>query len=172
MVRFPSWLSIALVSILTLNSGAAMSKGIENSSISDTSVKPESVKMANIFQTIQDINQMVNTVNQVKLQEERRQQAEQRKQQREIARTEALEKRRLEAERRRQYFESLSPEQQQAYIKEQRAAQARQAEAALSLWKLFSNNSRSNQQDDGSCRDIVGQPRYEYGCADYWKRRQ
>jgi hypothetical protein len=149
-----------------------MSKGIENVSISDISVKTEPVKMANIFQTIQRVNQTVNTVNQINLREERRQQAEQRKQQREIARKEALEKRRLEAERRRQYFESLSPEQRQAYIKEQRAAQARQAEAALSLWKLFSNNSRLNQQDDGSCRDLMGEPRLDTpGCQYYWKRR-
>ena len=150
MVRFPSWSSIALVSILTLNSGAAMSKGIENVSISDISVKTESVKMANIFQTIQRVNQTVNTVNQINLREERRQQAEQRKQQREIARKEALEKRRLEAERRRQYLESLSPEQRQAYIKKQRAAQAKRDEvAAQLLLMIFSSGSGSTQQDNG-----------------------
>lgn len=146
--------SIALVSILTFNSGAALSKGIEQQvPVSSSSSQTEPVKMANIFRTIQRINQ---TANQERLREERRQQAEEWKRQREIARQEALEKRRLEAERRRQYFESLTPEQQQAYIKEQRAAQARRDEAAASLLlMLFSNSSSSNQQDgDRRCSNL------------------
>lgn len=162
MIHVRSWSSIALVSILTLNSGAALSKRIENVPISDASVQTEPVKMANIFRTIQRINQ---TANQERLREERRQQAEERKRQQEIARQEALEKRRLEAERRRQYFESLSPEQKQAYIKEQRAAQARRDEAAAAiLMMIFSNSSSSNQQDDDRrCRSgyYVGNGEYE-----------
>jgi hypothetical protein len=170
MIRVRSWSSIALVSILTLNSGAALSKGIENTPISDVSVQTEPVKMANIFRTIQRINQ---TANQERLREERRQQAEEWKRQREIARKEALEKRRLEAERRRQYFESLSPEQQQAYIEKQQAEQARRVEAAASLFTIMRSlsNSSSNQQDDGrTCRGIMGKRYDTPGCQDYWKR--
>ena len=42
----------------------------------------------------------------------------------------SIEQQRLEAERRQKYFESLSPEEQQAYIQEQRAMQARRDQAA------------------------------------------
>jgi hypothetical protein len=46
--------SIALVSILTFNSGAALSKGIEQQvPISSSSNQTEPLKMANIFRTIQ-----------------------------------------------------------------------------------------------------------------------
>jgi hypothetical protein len=66
--------SIALVSILTFNSGAALSKGIEQQvPVSSSSSQTEPVKMANIFRTIRRINQ---TANQERLREERRQQAE------------------------------------------------------------------------------------------------
>lgn len=164
-MRCIGWSSVALVSILTFNSGVALSKGIEQQvpvSSSNSSSQTEPVKMANIFNTIQRINQ---TANQNKLREERRQQAEERKRQQEIARQEALEKRRLEVERRRQYFESLSPEQKQAYIKEQRAAQARRDEAAAAiLMMIFSNSSSSNQQDDDRiCRGTyyVGNGEFE-----------
>jgi hypothetical protein len=130
--------SIALVSVLTFNSGASLSKGIEQQvPVSNSSSETEPVKMANIFNTIQRINQ---TANQNKLREERRQQAEERKRQRETARQEALEKRRLEEERRRQYFESLSPEQQQAYIKEQRSAQSRRNRSTIEI-----NNEQDRQ---------------------------
>ncbi|MDM9385179.1 hypothetical protein QUB80_31490 [Chlorogloeopsis sp. ULAP01] len=53
-----------------------------------------------------------------------------------------------EVERRRQYFNSLSPEQKQAYIQQQQALRKKQLEASLFLLRLFlSNGSSSSPQD-------------------------
>uniref|UniRef100_A0A832M4A7 DUF1682 domain-containing protein n=1 Tax=Oscillatoriales cyanobacterium SpSt-402 TaxID=2282168 RepID=A0A832M4A7_9CYAN len=77
------------------------------------------------------------------------QELEQRQKELEAARQAATEQQRLEAERRRQYFESLSPEAQKAYLAEQQAqrAQANKA-AALFLLMLFAGGSGSSQQND------------------------
>lgn len=61
-----------------------------------------------------------------KAREERMEAYRKRREEREAARQAAIEKRRLQAERQRQYFESLSPEEQKAYVARQRAAQQQQ----------------------------------------------
>ena len=76
-------------------------------------------------------------------------------QEQEADRQAAAERQRLEAERERQYFESLTPEQQQAYMAERRARQAAQAEMMTELFILLigsgddaGNSSNSNTMDD------------------------
>lgn len=73
------------------------------------------------------------------LEKERQERVEAQKQ-REVelaaARQAATEQQRIEADRRRQYFESLSPEQKQAYIAEQRAQQQRANEVAAKLFMM------------------------------------
>ena len=68
----------------------------------------------------------------------------------EAARKAATERQLQEAERRRQYFESLSPEQKQAYLKQQQALRQKQTEANLMLLgvglSLFMNGGANSQQ--------------------------
>lgn len=80
---------------------------------------------------------------------QRQQALEQRQKELEAARQSATEQQRLEAERRRQYFESLSPEAQKAYLAEQQAQRAQANKAAsLFLMMLFAGGSGSSQQND------------------------
>ncbi|MEH2119492.1 hypothetical protein [Nostoc sp.] len=74
-----------------------------------------------------------------RLQERQARQEERKRRQEELqaARKAATERQIQEAERRRQYFESLSPEQKQAYIKQQQAIKKKQAEANLFMLGLF-----------------------------------
>lgn len=141
--------NVALVSFLSVNSGVAMGKGIEQVPSPTSSAPTQPVVMANLFRDIQKAVQTVEQVNQIRLREQRRQEAERRRQELETARREATEQQRLEAERRQQYFESLSPAEKEAYLAEQRArrAQADKA-AALLLLMLFSGgagDSEANQ---------------------------
>ncbi|BAU44839.1 hypothetical protein [Leptolyngbya sp. O-77] len=75
--------------------------------------------------------------------EQQRQQAQERRQRNAERGQRIAEQRRLEAERQRRYFESLSPEQQQAYLARQRALrqQANQAAAAFWIWVLSNSLS-------------------------------
>lgn len=75
--------------------------------------------------------------------EQLRQQSQERRQRNEERGQRIAEQRRLEAERQRRYFESLSPEQQQAYLARQRALrqQANQAAAAFWIWVLSNSLS-------------------------------
>lgn len=103
------------------------------------------------------IPDVIRTIDQgldIKEQEQRRQEERERRQQLELERRErveaqkqrevelaaarqaATEQQRIEADRRRQYFESLSPEQKQAYIAEQRAQQQRANEVAAKLFMM------------------------------------
>lgn len=157
--------SVALLSCLSVHSGAAVAKVTEEVSNSTSLSQAEPVLMANIFRRIQDtvetiqqveqtveqVEQAVDLVNSVVQQENRRQELE-------AAREAATERERLEAERRQQYFESLSPEAQQAYIEEQRAMQAqRETEANLFLLMLgamvFGGSDAGQQDDDRVCRN-------------------
>ena len=142
---------IVLVSFL-VHPSVAMSKVAEQVSNPASSGQTEPVVMANIFIDIQRAIQTVDQVNQIRLQEQRRQEAESRQQELEAARREATEQQRLEAEQRRQYFESLPPEEKEAYLAEQRARQAQQADAVSGLVLLMlgasSGGSDSTQQDN------------------------
>jgi arylsulfatase A-like enzyme len=127
--------SVALVSFLSLNSGVAMSKGLEqvsNPALS-TQTQPVIIDQFNPFGLLRDTVRTVEQVNQIRLREQRRQEAERRRQELEAARREAAEQKRLEAQRQQQYFESLSPEKQQAYLAEQKARKAERDQAQLNL---------------------------------------
>lgn len=115
----------------------------------------EPVLVANLGNILRDINRGAQDM-------QRELQRQQQRQEREAARQGAAERQRLEterqrleAERQRLYFESLTPEQQQAYIAERRARQAAQAQVMTELFILLigsgddaGNSSNSNSMDD------------------------
>lgn len=129
-----------------------MAKVPEQVSNPTSSAQTEPVIIANPFRIIREGVQTLDQINQIRLREQRRQEEE-------AARREAAEQRRLEAERRQRYFESLSPQEQQAYLAEQRAAQARRTAATLSLlgWgaMLFMSGGSSSEP-------APAKPSYEY----------
>lgn len=148
----------ALVSFLTANLGITVASATEQASNSISSAQVESVLIAGFFdgiqravQTIQQVDQVVDSVNSLVEQENRRRELE-------AAREAASEQERLEAERRQQYFESLSPEEQQAYIAEQQAMQARRDQAAtlfiLGLGAMMFGSSSGDSGAEGSASDI------------------
>jgi FtsZ-interacting cell division protein ZipA len=166
--------SVFLASCLTLNSTAVMSKGIEDLPLQTSSAETEQpliMAQLKLPKFIRDTSRTIKRLEQMRAQqrrreellrrrqewearrEERRAEFLRRQQELEVARREATEQQRLEAERRQQYFESLSPEQKQAYLAEQRARreQADKA-AALLLMTLFaggfgSGDGGSNQSE-------------------------
>lgn len=140
---------VAIVSSLGINSGAAVARATEQASNSTSPVRSESVLIAGLFDDIQEAigtveqgRQILDTVTTIVDQENQRREQE-------AAREAAIEQERLEAERRRQYFESLSPEQRQAYIEEQRARQAQQDQAAMFLIEMLFGGSGSTQEEGG-----------------------
>lgn len=135
-------LSVALVSSLSINSGVAMGRGIEQVPNPNSSEQTEPLIMADFFRDIQRVIQTVDQVNQIRLQEQRRQELE-------AARQAATEQQRLEAERRRQYFESLSPEQKETFLAEQRARREQADSAAAQfLLMLFGGSSGSDSSSE------------------------
>jgi hypothetical protein len=166
---------LALVSILTLNSGVAMARGLDQAPtpISSAQAEPlqaEPVMMANIFRRFIRIPRPVNQINQIIIREQRKQEYERRQQERmrayelrkqelEVARREATEQQRLEAEQRQRYFESLSPEQKQAYLAEQRARREQADKVAvLFIMTMFlggmgSSDGGSDVPKDDTCAD-------------------
>lgn len=142
--------SITLVSCLCISSGAAVAKVTEQVSNPTSSAQTEPVRIANPLRKIREGVQIIDQVNQIRLQEQRRQEAERRQREQEAAQREA-------AERERKYFESLSPEQQQAYLAEKRERQARYDQFAIELLEFglmgmfggASNGAGTNQQDGG-----------------------
>ena len=92
---------------------------------------------------------------------------EQRRQELEAARREASERERLEAEQRRKYFESLSPEEQKAYLAEQEAKKA-EADAAATLLLLemlaigASMDSGDSASTDSNCTGYCDQQMQRY----------
>jgi hypothetical protein len=158
---------ITLVSILTLKSGVAMARGLDQaptpvSSAQAESLQAEPLMMANIFRRFIRLPRPVNQLNRIIIREQQKQESERRQQERlrayelrkqelEVARREATEQQRLEAEQRQQYFESLSPEEKEKYLAEQRARREQSDKAAaLVLLMIFSGafgsgDSGSNQ---------------------------
>ena len=99
----------ALVSLLSFQSGAAMSKVPEQVPSRTSSAQTQPVIIAgNPFKIFQDAAQTVDQVNKIRLREKRRREEKRRRKKLEAAR-------KKEAERRRQYLESLSPEERQVY---------------------------------------------------------
>ncbi len=74
---------------------------------------------------------------QEKERQERLEASKKRQEELQVARKEATERQRLEADRRQKYFESLSPEEQKAYIAEQRAIQKKNSEVAAKLFLMI-----------------------------------
>ncbi len=151
--------SLALVSFLSLNAGSAMSKVIEQAPHPTSSAQTKPMIIANPFRIFQEAVRAVETVNQIRLREQRRQEAERRRQELEIARREATEQQRLEAERRQQYFESLSPEGKQTYLAEQKVKQAQRDRVAnivvlgIAAMMFGGGGGTGQQDDDRVCRN-------------------
>lgn len=151
--------SVALASFFSFQPGIVMSKVVEQVPEATSSAQTQPMIIANPFRIIQDAVRTVDTVNQIRLREQRRQEAERRQQELEAARREATEQQRLEAEQRRQYFESLSPEEQQAYLAEQRARKVQRDKTAnlflLMMGAMMFGGSGTGQQDDDDrvCRN-------------------
>ena len=147
--------SITLLSCLSVSSGAAVAKVTEQVSNPTSSAQTEPMIIANPFRIIREGVQTIDQMNQIRLREQRRQEQE-------AAQREAAEQRRLKAEREQRYFESLSPEQQQAYLAEQKQREMERTILMLRIGSMLfggsSNGAGTNQQyeyNSPSCR-------YEY----------
>lgn len=100
--------------------------------------------IANPFRMIQEGVRTVDQVNQIRLREQRRQEQE-------AAQREAAEQRRLEAERQQRYFESLSPEAQQAYLAEKKQRELERTRLMLGIGSmLFGGSSSEPAQAESS----------------------
>lgn len=157
---------VASISWLNAAPCLALSQSDSRLSTQPLSGHSETVTVAGFFNdinnAIETIDRVVDTVDRI----EERERAEQERQERleaerqrqeelEAARREATEQQQLEAEQRRQYFESLSPEEQEAYLAEQRAMQQAQVDAATALFLLlissdggWGDSSQANPADD------------------------
>ena len=150
--------ALALASLLGATPGSAAASAPTQT----TTDASEPVMVANLGNILRDINRGAQQVQQEIQRQQREQQRREREaarqqqiQEREAARQAAAERQRLEAERQRQYFESLTPEQQQAYLAEQRARQAAQAEAAARImWWFLENGDSSGNSSMGDEVDI------------------
>lgn len=126
--------SVAIVCSLGVNSGAALARSTEQASTPISSGQAEPILMADFFgglgdalETIGEVRQTIEVIDTVIDQEnERREQ--------EAAEQAAAEQARLEAERRQQYFESLSPEERQAFLEEEQRARQAQSDREAALW--------------------------------------
>ena len=154
-MKFIRLSSVVLMSVLMLNSGVAMSKGVDQTPGPTSSVKAEPLQtepliMANIFF---DLRNPFQTIIRVLTSEERRQARERERQQLEVVRRESTEKQRLEAEQRQRYFDSLSPEEKKTYLAKQRARREQADKtAALFLLMLLGGGAGSN---NGESDDVV-----------------
>ncbi|MBD2579921.1 hypothetical protein [Oscillatoria sp. FACHB-1406] len=157
-MKFTRCLSvIAVVSCLSANSVAAIAKTPESENSSTSAAKTEPIFVAGFFDSLQQTIQTIQQVGGIIQQHNQQQELEE-------ARRRASEQERLEAERRQRYFESLSPQEQKAYMEEQRALQAQRDTAALLfMMTLFSAVSSdepapaSSQYDyDVECKTVDG----------------
>lgn len=139
--------SVTLVSFLSINSGAAMSKVPEQVPLPTSSAQTKPMIIANPFKLIQETIRTAEQLNQIRLREQRRQ--EEKRRQRELEAT-----RRLEAERQQRYFDSLSPAQQQAYLAEQKQRDLQKTFLLLGIGSMLLGGSSSEP--------APAQPSYEY----------
>lgn len=144
--------TLALASLLV---GPPPARAATQATMQTTSHSSEPVMVANLGNILRDINRGAQQVQR----EIQRQQREQEHREREAVRQQQIQQQEADrlaaAERERQYFESLTPEQQQAYMAERRARQAAQAEMMTELFILLigsgddaGNSSNSNTMDD------------------------
>ena len=163
---------IALVTILLANINPVFALTSIESSKSELEYQPKSqeIVVAGLFRRfkrlINDADGIHYKIDRMRRREERRRrrremrirrkelrkEMKRRRKQLEAARKAATERQIQEAQRRRRYFDSLSPEQKQAYIKQQQQLRQRQTAAQLFMLGLFanflvnSNGSSSRQQ--------------------------
>lgn len=161
----------ALISVSTLSFGlvAASNPMPENISESSTNFQSQPSLTVSLIPGLGDlVDDVLNidspgdainiiyTVDQLRQAENRRREIEE-------ARAAATEQQRLEAERRQRYFESLSPEEQKAYIKQQQALQAQREQTAnlfmLMMFSMMMGGPGPGQQDGVrtvTCHDGYG----------------
>lgn len=112
---------------------------------------------------VRDVDDTIQDMEDRDIEQREREQALQERQRREEELTEArraaTERQIQEAERRRQYFDSLSPEEKQAYIDQQQAVRKQQAEADLLMLGLFADFLIGGSGDSGNSG---GQSEYVY----------
>ena len=131
-----------------------------------------------VTDTVEDVDETKHGIRERNQEiEERKAREEERKraqEEYEAARKAALEREIQEAEKRRAYFESLSPEEKQAYINQQHEARQKEQEAQLFMLGiaadlLFSgggNSSSSNQSDEYIYyKDSSSPPTYSSGSS-------
>lgn len=168
--------ALALASLM----GPTPALGATQATTQVVTASAEPVMVANLDNVLRDINrrgqQVQREIQRQQQQQERREQedalqrqrqereaARQRQQQEaEAARQANAERRRLEAEHQRQYFESLTPEQQQAYIAERRARQAAQAEVMAELFILLTGSGGGGSAPASSGPDYIYVPDNSY----------
>ncbi|NER20849.1 MAG: DUF1682 domain-containing protein [Symploca sp. SIO1C2] len=106
--------------------------------------------------TVDAVNDTVDAVTDYQERQAREEERQRRQAQLEAARQAATEREIQEAEERRQHFESLSPEQKQAYIEQQQAQREKEAAAQLLLLGLFTEFLINSSGESTS----GGQPEY------------
>lgn len=177
MIKTFSKFSLVLIVLANISPALAASK-YQKTELSpqklDNQTNPQRIIVAG---WLNDLKNAIDTVNVLKTtidesetrdieQREREQQLRERKRRQEeleAARRAATEKQIQEAERRRQYFDSLSPEQKQAYIQQQQALRQKQAEANLLMLGLFAeflvggSENNSGQQTTERDQNVVSQ---------------
>ena len=103
---------------------------------------------------VRDVDDTIQDMEDRDIEQREREQALQERQRQEEELTEArraaTERQIQEAERRRQYFDSLSPEEKQAYIDQQQAVRKQQAEANLLMLGLFADFLIGGSGDSGN----------------------
>ena len=138
--------ALALVSL----AGATPSLAATQAPTPATTHSTEPVMVANLGNLLRDINSDAQAVQREQERRERKSALQQLRQEWEAAQRElptGLGPRMLEAERQRQYFESLTPEQRQAYMAEQQACQE-------IIWWLLGNGGSSGNSSMGDEVDI------------------
>lgn len=150
---------IALVTMLLaqINPVFAVTSTESSKSELDYQPKSEEIVVAGFFRPfktlINDADSIHYRIDRMRRREERRRRRREirrrrkelrkemrrRRKQLEAARKAATERQIQEAQRRRRYFDSLSPEQKQAYIKQQQQLRQRQTAAQLFMLGLFTN---------------------------------
>lgn len=154
--------SVAIVSCLNVSPSLAMIRASEQAANPIPSSQTEPILMAGLFddllEAVEDATEIVDTVTETVDTVTTFIDEQDRRQQYEEAMRAANERDRLEAEARQRYFESLSPEQQQAYIAQQEELQAQQDQASalflMGLAALMFGGSSSQSAGEGSPNDL------------------